>query len=526
MSRFFSIVYVTALVRLKGYKAEEIIGQHFSKFYTFAANQRKHPQYELKIAKEQGRYEEEGWRVKKDGSEFWAQVTITRVTDDKGNHIGFAKVTRDLTERKINEDALVRANKELEIRVEQRTQELRMLMEEILTAQALIAGAQHDREKVMQTICDLITTIARADGALVVMPEGTNLTVKAVSGKITSFLDLKVPITGSLVGSAFKTGKIQRADDVSNDPRVDPTSTQATGVRSAMALPLGYQSKNIGVISVISFKPHAFTAREERILELMAGFLSAAISHADDYHELEEERLLIQNFIATLSHDLRNPLTAAKASAQMMARYGEQPDVRLRTSGRIVDSIDRADRMIKDLLDVSAMRSGQPLAMKFAECDLRAISMAAFEELSSVHGDRFVLDSPDKVIGIWNCDALRRILDNLLTNAVKYGDPIENIYVQIIQSDHHVILHVHNSGKGIPSNMLKTLFEPFRRAENALTSGKKGWGLGLSLVKGIVEAHHGKIEVESSDAKGTTFTIILPNGVSISDDHKSERRNY
>ncbi|WP_408099249.1 sensor histidine kinase [Peredibacter sp. HCB2-198] len=72
--------------------------------------------------------------------------------------------------------------------------------------------------------------------------------------------------------------------------------------------------------------------------------------------------------------------------------------------------------------------------------------------------------------------------------------------------------------------LFKTLFEPFRRAENALNSGKKGWGLGLSLVKGIVESHHGEIEVDSSDAKGTIFKITLPNGINISEDNSTERR--
>ena len=89
--------------RAKGYTAEEIIGQHFSVFYTQPDIDRQHPQYELRVATAEGRYEEEGWRVRKDGTHFWANVVITAVYDDDGNHIGFGKVTRDLTERRIRE---------------------------------------------------------------------------------------------------------------------------------------------------------------------------------------------------------------------------------------------------------------------------------------------------------------------------------------------------------------------------------------------------------------------------------------
>lgn len=110
--------------RFKGYEASEIIGKHFSAFYTEEDKQRHHPEHELEIAVRDGRYEEEGWRVRKDGSKFWANVVITRLDDSHGEHIGFVKVTRDLTERKLNEEKLRTAYGELETRVIDRTREL------------------------------------------------------------------------------------------------------------------------------------------------------------------------------------------------------------------------------------------------------------------------------------------------------------------------------------------------------------------------------------------------------------------
>src|SRR5688572_23623561 len=92
--------------RIKGYTADEIIGQHFSKFYPAAALEIGHPDYELRVASAEGRFEEEGWRVRKDGSLFWANVSITALRDTAGNLVGFGKVTRDLTQRREHEESL------------------------------------------------------------------------------------------------------------------------------------------------------------------------------------------------------------------------------------------------------------------------------------------------------------------------------------------------------------------------------------------------------------------------------------
>lgn len=110
--------------RLKGYTAKEIIGEHFSKFYIQEDIQKEHPAFELRQATSEGTYKEEGWRLKKDGTRFWASVVITALKNDQGELQGFAKVTRDLTERKLAEDELIKANASLEKRVEERTYEL------------------------------------------------------------------------------------------------------------------------------------------------------------------------------------------------------------------------------------------------------------------------------------------------------------------------------------------------------------------------------------------------------------------
>ncbi|HEX3037293.1 MAG TPA: histidine kinase dimerization/phosphoacceptor domain -containing protein [Thermodesulfobacteriota bacterium] len=117
--------------RIKGYRAGEIIGRHFSIFYPKEDIERGKPEFELKVAAVEGRFEDEDWRIRKDGSLFWANVVITAIRDENGNLRGFSKVTRDLTERKRAEEALRRSKEKLEIRVEERTKELTETNEEL-----------------------------------------------------------------------------------------------------------------------------------------------------------------------------------------------------------------------------------------------------------------------------------------------------------------------------------------------------------------------------------------------------------
>lgn len=134
--------------RLKGYSAGEIIGCHISRFYAPEDIDRKHPQEELRIAASIGRYEEEGWRIKKDGSVFWANVVITKLVDRRGNHIGFAKVTRDLSERKSHEERLKASYAQLENSVQARTNELLFAKQAAenasLTKSTFLANMSHE----------------------------------------------------------------------------------------------------------------------------------------------------------------------------------------------------------------------------------------------------------------------------------------------------------------------------------------------------------------------------------------------
>lgn len=226
--------------------------------------------------------------------------------------------------------------------------------------------------------------------------------------------------------------------------------------------------------------------------------------------QLKLERELREQFVSSLSHDLRTPLTAAKMSAQLIPRQPHLPDKVYSLAARVRQNIDRADQMITDLLDTNRIRAGQGLPIEVSDCELRQVVADTLEELSSVHGERFHLQGEKQLEGRWDARALRRLVENLCGNAIKYGDGTRQVTVSLEQHGDEVELAVHNWGNAIPPEEQQQLFQYFARTKSAEASGKKGWGIGLTLVKGVAEAHGGSVRVESTPEKGTLFRVRLP----------------
>jgi signal transduction histidine kinase len=215
-----------------------------------------------------------------------------------------------------------------------------------------------------------------------------------------------------------------------------------------------------------------------------------------------------EQFAAVLAHDLRGPLSAAKASASLILRKPSSNDVP-RWAARIVESVDRADRMVQDLLDAMRAQAGAQLDLEFAEYDAVEIAREALDQLRTVYGDRFVLAAPEPVRGWFGVDPMRRAIENLAINAVKYGAAARPITVTVRELHERVFVLVHNEGPHIPPEQQETLFRAFQRLSREASS-QPGWGLGLAQVRAAAEAHGGSIAVDSLPETGTTFTIDIP----------------
>lgn len=227
--------------------------------------------------------------------------------------------------------------------------------------------------------------------------------------------------------------------------------------------------------------------------------------------ELETACSARDRFIASLTHDLRNPLAAARSLLELLWRQPARLSESVNIPARVMRTLDRVDTMIADLLDASRIHAGQPLALELQPCDLVALAHEAVDDLGVLYGNRVKLMAHvESLQGHFAADKLRRLIENLVSNGIKYGVPGGVVTVDLDQRGGQARLRVHNHGAPIPADEQEQLFQPFARSRSALESGKAGWGLGLMLVRGIAQAHGGTVGVRSGPGEGTTFTVSLP----------------
>jgi PAS domain S-box-containing protein len=332
---------------IKGYKPDEIIGKHFSIFYPEEEIQRDKPGYELKVAAEVGRFEDEGWRIRKDGSRFWANVVITALRDKEGTLRGFGKVTRDLTDRKQAEE-----------------ERLKLAREQVARAEAEAANRAKDE------------------------------------------------------------------------------------------------------------------------------------------------------FLATVSHELRTPLNAIVGWGRMIR------DSKLDDKGltHALDIIERNAKLqaqlIDDLLDVSRIISGK-LRLTVMPVELPPVIEAALDVIRPAAEAKNIrlqvmLDSNAGLVS-GDPDRLQQVIWNLLSNAVKFTGKGGRVQVTLEQVDSHVLITVSDTGKGIAPEFLPYVFDRFRQADSSITRLHGGLGLGLAIVRQLVDLHGGSVQAQSPGVgQGATLSLQLP----------------
>lgn len=220
-----------------------------------------------------------------------------------------------------------------------------------------------------------------------------------------------------------------------------------------------------------------------------------------------------ERFVSSLTHDMRTPLTAAKLSAQMILRNSDNKESIKKYASVIVSNLNRADDMIVDLLNATKIRAGQKLDVPMELCDAIDIAKKSIEELVTIYGKRFDLYTYGNGFGVWSSSGIKRILENLCINAIKYGDTNKQIGIAIIVDEKELKIEVQNWGEVIKKEEASSLFDYLQRTVSAQKSRKTGWGIGLTLVKGMAESHNGSVEVTSSIERGTIFTVKLPKQV-------------
>ncbi|MGI0108254.1 sensor histidine kinase [Salinimicrobium sp. WS361] len=249
-------------------------------------------------------------------------------------------------------------------------------------------------------------------------------------------------------------------------------------------------------------------AYEEKVGISLSLIMESAMEYSiDAFNEsLQDMR---EKLIATLAHDLRNPLSAANLGLSALKyEHGEVQFDKIKEM--TVRSLKRSLALVEDLLDTVTVKAGEGISMNFSSCNFVEEVKLVFSEARESYSRDFRWQSDEKeILGIFDPTAVRRVVENLITNAVKYGSADGPITISIVDCSDKAILKVHNRGNSISPQDRKEIFN-FLKCRRQEGSGElKSWGIGLSFVKMAAEAHKGYVDIESDEKSGTTFKVAF-----------------
>jgi len=321
----------------------------------------------------------------------------------------------------------------------------------------------------------------------------------------------EIPIEDSICRYTLQNKEIIAADAKQHELLKYHPTTEPWGIGSFLAIPMRTADGHVlGAFCAVDDKVKYWSDDDILLLRELTASVMTEIHLRIKISELEEEKVLRESFVTALSHDLRNPLNVAKMGAEILGESDSTDEERATISKVISESVTRADQMIQDLLTASRLKAGEKIPLNREFGDMVDIIHTTVESLTRVHKKDFVFERSGPIEGMWDSDRIRRIVENLSGNAVKYGSKGSAVTIALARVEAKVHLSVHNAGTPIPEQELLNLFNLFERSETAQKGDQKGWGIGLSVVKALVEDLGGNIEVQSLDRVGTTFTVELP----------------
>ena len=375
--------------------------------------------------------------------------------------------------------------------------------------------------KIVETAAEL--TASEGSSILLRDRRTGELRFRTASGDSTSQLaNIPVPIEGSIAGTVLVSGEPVIVDDARADPRHFGNVGRQVGVqiRTLLAVPLLVKERSIGVLEVLNKREgQRFTQEDVDTLMALASQAAVAIENTrlvealrQAYERLGELDRLKSDFIAIASHELRTPLSLIMLYATVLQ---EELDASARAQlDAVLRAATRLKHIIETMLNLRYLETGQmELTIgRFDLCTLVTEACADYTTLTTTGGLTITTDIPDREVIVYaDQEKLRVVLDNLLSNAVKFTPAGGRVRVSVTpREDRQVEIVVADTGIGIPLEDLERIFHRFYQVESHLTRRQGGMGLGLSIVKGLVELHGGRVWAESVLGQGSRFTVLLP----------------
>ncbi|CAG2128293.1 PAS domain-containing hybrid sensor histidine kinase/response regulator [Cupriavidus plantarum] len=447
--------------RIKGYAAHEIIGSHFSRFYTEEAKARDWPGIELRAAAEQGRFEDEGWRVRKDGTQFWANVIITALRDSAGRLTGFGKVTRDMTEQRLAAEAM-----------RQSEETFRMLVE---------------------SVKDYAIFMLDPDGRVMSWNSGASY--------------IKGYRRDEILGQHFS--RFYPQDDVRMGK---PDMELAIAKREGRVEDEGWRVRKDGTL----FWANVTITAIYDDAETLRGFAKVTrdMSERKRLEELERSGRRMNEFLATLSHELRNPLAPVRNALTVMRLRPGDPSTSEKSLGLIDRQVTHLTHLVDDLLDVGRIASGKIELRRepIDASDVVALGIEAAHPSLEAKGQTVSINADAGPLPLFGDQTrLVQVIQNLLLNASKFSPPGSPVAISIHAQGRTLVIQIIDQGRGISRDALDDIFNLFVQEDRPGSNAQGGLGIGLSLCRSFVEMHGGSITAMSEGAGlGSTFTVRLP----------------
>ncbi|MBK9049822.1 MAG: GAF domain-containing sensor histidine kinase [Chloroflexi bacterium] len=372
-----------------------------------------------------------------------------------------------------------------------------------------ILSSTLELQPLLRQVLEVATELTDTEAASILLLDNQTgeLRFAAATGHANIGDNMIVPLEGSIAGWIVRNGKPLNLEDVQADDRhyqgIDMATQSVT--RSLLGVPLLTREKVIGALEVINKKQgESYTEQDLTLLQSLASQAAIAIENARLFQQ--------SDLIAEIMHELKTPMMAITASTELLMYDQVKQDQRTELVKIIQQEVRRLSRMTQDYLDLARIESGR-LSLEHHEVDLTVIIQEVMHiQRPQANNRHITLHYEGETVVPFitgDADRLKQVLLNLVSNAIKYNREWGTITVRLACLNGELCLSVHDTGEGIAPEHLEHLFQRFYRVPGSETKSE-GSGLGLSIAQRIVEAHGGRIVVESNVGQGSTFYCWFP----------------